>query len=215
MINLKVEIDSFINLNEPCFRDLIKYGLYNVEAAAIRMYTNEGKEIIDFNRRLREGTEIQEDLTLRGLLNSALKKLGGSFNFLGEVYRGITVNSKNVKFFVDKHFSQKIIFYEQFVSTTKNSEVCYFGNTRYRIQSKTGVDISSFSVNKFEEEVLFKAKTGFYITQFGYKCNEGYDTEFVLNKLNEGGIKTLYENDEIRNLLDKGSLKLYIDLSEI
>ena len=50
-----------------------------------------------------------------------------------------------------------------FLSTTSDEEQCYSGEFPFMILSKTGVDISAFSVFRLEREVLFRPGTVFEI----------------------------------------------------
>jgi hypothetical protein len=130
----------------------------STDQAALADYTGPG--YTDLNDALRNGT-LDASLSARvDALKGALEKLPP---YEGPVIRGSNIPAEMLA----QYKPGEVIVEHAFLSTTKNPAVAqlptFAGNVEFQILSKSGRDISSFSMFPEEQEVLFTAGTEFYI----------------------------------------------------
>lgn len=134
------------------------------EGAGLNFYTGEGFR--DINSSLNSGNIGRVKTSVKNI-DSGLKKLP---NHKGTVNRTVSLNNqKEFDNFMSSYDANGHVRYDQYLSTS--SEGLYGGDVggKFRvnmnIKSKTGKDISSFSVNKTENEVLFQRGSQFKVTE--------------------------------------------------
>lgn len=125
---------------------------------ALADYTGPGYQ--DLNSALRSGlVDASQQVRVQALTN-ALAKLPP---YQGPVIRGTNLPPEVLA----RYRPGEVITEDAFLSTSTDTGVArspsFAGNVEFRILSKTGRDISSFSVFPGEQEVLFTAGTKFYI----------------------------------------------------
>jgi hypothetical protein len=128
------------------------------DLVALTDYTGPGHR--DLNSALRSGVmDASQQLRVQAL-NNALAKLPP---YEGPVIRGTNLPPEVLA----KYRPGEVITEDAFLSTSMNTGVArsptFAGNVEFRILSKSGRDISSFSVFPDEAEVLFPTGTRFYV----------------------------------------------------
>jgi uncharacterized Zn-binding protein involved in type VI secretion len=141
--------------------------LTDEEYLALRGYTSSLYK--DINPALRQGTP-GEWQPMSDAASSGLQKMSAN----GYANEGAVVRRAN---FTDEQVHQ--LFPENglhtdkaFVSTSTSTKPG-FGNSQINIQSKKGVDVSSLSEYRGEEEVLFKPGTSFKVDSKSYDSEAG------------------------------------------
>lgn len=137
--------------------------LTSSEKSAIEHYTSDG--FLTLNKNLRENTLSSSDKKTVEQIDSGLDKIK---NHDGITYRAVNFgNEKMVKGFVNAHLQGGPVTYNQYLSTSQNSNL--FGgfggkdNVSLIVHGKKGKDISKYSNNPHEKEVLFKHGTSFLV----------------------------------------------------
>lgn len=128
------------------------------DLGALADYTGPGYQ--DLNSALRSGlVDASQQVRVQALKN-ALAKLPP---YQGPVIRGTNLPPE----VLDRYRPGEVITEDAFLSTSTDTGVArspsFVGNVEFRILSKTGRDISPFSVFPGEREVLFTAGTKFYV----------------------------------------------------
>jgi hypothetical protein len=130
---------------------------------AIRYYTEEGA--LNLNQSLREGTAGESEQRRASRLNAALDKLP---NHQGNVIRYIADADGKLR---AKYQPGQTIEERGFTSSSRKANFGGSGiftpenSTKFVIASRTGKDISKWSHDPSEREVLFKSGTRFHITR--------------------------------------------------
>ena len=126
-------------------------------------YLNQSKSFQSYiiNEKLREEMQLseEENKIVRGI-DAAIAKLP---DYEGIVYRSIgTQNMKDVPLFEMRHQPGKIVTYHDY---TSSSLKVYDSDMEYQliIKSKHGKDMVQY--NPYEEEIIFKRETSFFITK--------------------------------------------------
>ena len=139
-----------------------KEPLTDVEYSVIRAYT--GSFYGQINRDLRGG-KFSDNLDLQAVVDagqSGLRKMYGSnFRFEGWVNRGTTLNTNDFELFQKMYVKGAVIEEHGFLSTSKGSG--FGGRIRFKIMSKTGVEVRTLSNHPGENEVLFMPGVKFRI----------------------------------------------------
>jgi hypothetical protein len=132
--------------------------LTSQDLSALNNYTGPGH--VDLNDALRNGTLDASHHARVDALNRALDKLPP---YSGPVVRGTDLPADVLA----RYQPDAIITEPAFLSTSMEPAVAqssaFSGNVEFRILSKTGRDISSFSLFPSEREVLFPNGTQFYV----------------------------------------------------
>ncbi len=128
------------------------------DLGALADYTGPGYQ--DLNSALRSGLmDASQQVRVQALKN-ALAKLPP---YQGPVIRGTNLPPEVLA----RYRPGEVITEDAFLSTSTDTGVArsptFAGNVEFRILSRTGRDISSFSVFPGEQEVLFTAGTKFYV----------------------------------------------------
>ena len=133
--------------------------LSEAEQAAIRDYTDKGYERM--NHQLRDHELTAPMARKVATLIAALDRLPP---FRGDVYRGTTIPDPRV---LEKYRAVgSEVVEDAFVSSSRSALKMYIGNVFFLIESKQGRDISRWSANPEEEEVLFRPGTRFKVLAF-------------------------------------------------
>jgi hypothetical protein len=126
--------------------------------AALADYTGSGHD--DLNHALRSDALDASQAARVDAVNRALDKLPA---YEGPVIRGSDIPAEVLA----QYRPGEVIVEHGFLSTTKNPAVAqlptFAGNVEFQILSKSGRDISSFSMFPAEQEVLFPSGTKFYV----------------------------------------------------
>jgi len=133
-----------------------------VEYSILRAYT--GNAYRTLNNALRGGS-FGDDLFLQAVTDagqSALRKMYGSnFRFTGTVNRGTTLSTSDFALFKKMYVKGAVIEEHGFLSTSTSTG--FGGRIRFRIKSKTGVEVRQLSNFPGENEVLFMPGVKFRI----------------------------------------------------
>ncbi|CAM4258542.1 ADP-ribosyltransferase exoenzyme [Pedobacter westerhofensis] len=136
------------------------------EKAIIYKYSEDGYEQVN---ELLRSTNGKTNSNFGTILNTCLSKLE---NFEGLVYRCASLNSFELKKYLDAEKDGEAIIEHSFISTTKSelTAISFGRNTRFVIYSKTGKEIEKIAkYGKFdpanEKEVLFKSGRKFTILE--------------------------------------------------
>ena len=134
------------------------------EKASINYYTGDGFR--DINKNLNSGNFSR----VEGLTNHIDKGLNKLPDYKGNVTRTVTFNSKKeLDVFLKSHKVNSPVRYDQYLSTsntgTYGGDIAGPDRVKISINSKTGKDISGFSRNKTEGEVLFGRGSQFKVNE--------------------------------------------------
>ena len=134
------------------------------EKASINYYTGDGFR--DINKNLNSGNFSR----VEGLTNHIDKGLNKLPGYKGNVTRTVTFNSKKeLDVFLKSHKVNSPVRYDQYLSTsntgTYGGDIAGPDRVKISINSKTGKDISGFSRNKTEGEVLFGRGSQFKVNE--------------------------------------------------
>jgi hypothetical protein len=112
-------------------------------------------------------------------MGSALDKLP---NYNGKIYRSVKRGSFSGNFpsFDAAHVTGKKVICTGFTGASKNIESTLRGNIKFNISSKYGRDISDFSSNPDQGEVLFSPNSVFVIER---RIDSGKAVELWLREL--------------------------------
>lgn len=145
-----------------------------IEAATLIAYT--GDLYADLNKSLASGAKNNEVVNAERALSNAVKKLRPPFE--GTAYRRVGIGGKSAKQFdeIFKNGTGRVEF-KTALSTTNSSKSDYHperSNTGnfYVIKSKTGKEITNFSIHSEEREVLFGPGSKFNVGG-AYKNDKG------------------------------------------
>lgn len=145
----------FISLLPKAHRAAQERGLSFVEKVALATYTSDDYKII--NASLRSKHPSQEVLFFAEQIKSALKKFPV---YKGPVKRGTLLSAEDLA----KIKENEPLSFPYFLSTTKDFSFNKFENKhRLIIESKSGRDISEFTMNTAEKEILFLPDTPFTV----------------------------------------------------
>ncbi|MEZ0351678.1 ADP-ribosyltransferase [Mycobacterium sp. pR1184] len=126
--------------------------------AALADYTGCGYQ--DLNHGLRNFSVDESQIARVEAINAALEKLPA---YQGPVIRGSDIPVE----MLEQYKPGEVIVERAFLSTTMNPAVAqlptFAGNVEFQILSKSGRDISSYSMFPEEQEVLFPPGTQFYV----------------------------------------------------
>ena len=131
------------------------HGLSHSDIAHIKAYTGAGYR--KSNSQLRNGSIDEHTFRHTRNLERALEKLPPH---RGTVGRKTELTAEQFAL-----YKPGMIVQERAFTSTSKSTTTWSGSTRYMITSKTGRDVSSLSMHKDEDEVLFKPNTAFKITR--------------------------------------------------
>lgn len=138
--------------------------LNEVDLAALADYTGSGYRQI--NSELRGG-EMSADVEERAdRLSAALKKLP---DHRGDVFRGTTLTSEQIALYKPGQFTKEAAF----TSTSADRSQAFKGNVLFFISSNSGKDVSGFSKQPDESEVLFDRGATFYVHKNFYDSKTG------------------------------------------
>lgn len=128
------------------------YGLSSYERLALWAWSLSHHAFADINRRLREGAVLSPDeVTLVETVDSALLKLPAARKL---VYRGLNVYGPGDE--ILSYFSAGATYrWQAFTSATLDAEQAFGGNTLMFINSRNARQISLYSANFEEYEVVF------------------------------------------------------------
>ncbi len=133
--------------------------LHTDDLGALADYTGPG--YLDLNNALRGGEVDASQLARIEAVKTALAKLPP---YEGPVIRGTNLPPEVLA----RYQPGEVITEDAFLSTTTNAGVArsptFMGNVEFRILSKTGRDISPFSIFPGEREILFPPGTKFYVS---------------------------------------------------
>ena len=131
------------------------------EKAIILKYSENGYE--DLNEKLR--TSQENNISPFGfLLADCLKKLP---NFVGNVYRSVTLTKKELKDYENAFVNNQILIKHFFISTSRSASFAnQFGTTRFEIFTKSGKDIEKLSKYTDEKEVIILYNCHFRLVNF-------------------------------------------------
>ena len=131
------------------------------EKAIILKYSENGYE--DLNEKLR--TSQGKNISPFGLLLAdCLNKLP---NFVGNVYRGVTLTKKELKNYKNAFVNNQILIEHFFISTSRSASFAnQFGTTRFEIFTKSGKDIEKLSKYTDEKEVIILYNCHFRLVNF-------------------------------------------------
>ena len=135
-----------------------KHKLSEDELVAIQSYTRTYYLYVNTNLR-KGGADLEKWQPYIKTLNTALDKLP---NHVGTVVRGATLPENILK----EHMPGRTVIYAAYTSTANlPAALCTFGynGEHIYIKSKRGKSIKLFSVNSYEEEVLFRPGTRFKV----------------------------------------------------
>lgn len=128
------------------------------DLSALADYTGNG--FTDLNSALRGGVLDSSQLARVNALNRALEKLPA---YDGAVVRGTNLSDEALAQYEPGKFVEE----KAFMSTSTDPGVArssvFVGNVEFRVLSKTGRDVSAVSIVPHEQEILFPARTIFYI----------------------------------------------------
>lgn len=130
-------------------------GFTSEDESNIYNYTDDW--YLTLNKKLIKGIDDERE----ELINNALDKLP---DYKGKVWRGMSA-IKELSSHSDDYQKGDMIRFDAFTSTTKKENgLNDFGqDILFEIESKTGKDISKFSLMPQEQEVLFKSKSFFEV----------------------------------------------------
>jgi hypothetical protein len=132
--------------------------LHTGDLSALADYTGPGH--VDLNEALRSGIMDASQQARVEALNQALEKLPPHH---GPVFRGTHLPDGELA----RYQPGVVVTERAFVSTSIDPAVARFaafaGNVEFKILSKTGRDVSSFSAFPSEREVLFPPGVQFYV----------------------------------------------------
>jgi len=161
-------------------KDLVP--LTKSEKFAIEDYTSD--KFLGLNKKLRQGLSLEPaDKTLLKKLSSGLEKLP---SYEKDVFRKVSFNTESdLKKFLKAHRKNSIVKYKTPISSsTDNRRFLFSGKGDVNITIKksiSGKDISSFSKNPVEKEVLFDRNKSFKI--LSVKKNNLNAYELVLEEI--------------------------------
>ncbi|WP_460701034.1 ADP-ribosyltransferase [Nocardia thraciensis] len=125
------------------------------------------------NRALREGGPLGD---WRGQqiehIRAALEKLP---DHKGVVYRGTYLSDDMLALYQKGN----VVRDRAFLSTAANPHARFPGNAQFRIVSRTGKDISKYTIKKEEQEVLFKEETPFEVVNRKDTVQGGYEFSYI------------------------------------
>ncbi|ORB90173.1 ADP-ribosyltransferase [Mycobacterium persicum] len=128
------------------------------DLSALTDYTGNG--FTDLNSALRSGVLDSSQLARVNALNRALEKLPA---YDGAVVRGTNLSDEALAQYEPGKFVEE----KAFMSTSTDPGVArssvFVGNVEFRVLSKTGRDVSAVSIVPHEQEILFPARTIFYV----------------------------------------------------
>ncbi|GMV42308.1 MAG: hypothetical protein AMXMBFR64_40240 [Myxococcales bacterium] len=139
---------------------------------AIRGYTSE--DYWKINAALRNGdpAELAKYDTYIKAAEAGLAQLP---SFQGTVYRGANLPDA----VLDNYVAGQTVTEHAFTSTAASPSAAFTGNTKFVIQSKTGSDVSSLSLYKNEQEVLFSPGTKFKVLKVDVDPGTGFTTIYM------------------------------------
>lgn len=162
---LAIEYYYDIALSDHQKEQYVKIGLNKVQSMVLYSYSTEDYKKINPLLRLPKDQIPNEAIIYKVFLNSVMDRLP---NFSGLVKRGLKIPDDQIGRYVEG----AEVEFSSYTSTTKDLSFMRFENIhRMIIQSKTGKDISQFSANPNESEVLFKAGARFKVTKVLSKVN--------------------------------------------
>lgn len=138
-------------------QEIWDFGLTKIEAAALYLYTTEDYQ--ELNPELRQPSPRPEALSYAAMINRALSRLP---KFRGLVKRGLSLPEDQLPLY--REGSE--ISLPSFTSATADLMFGAFERKhRFLIESQCGRDVSSFSSNPGEREVLFAAGSKFRVLE--------------------------------------------------
>jgi len=152
-----------------------KMVLLQKEKFAIQDYTSD--KFLELNRKLRSGIKLEgSEKELLKNLSSGLEKLPVH---KGDVFRKISFSSeKDLNKFISEHSKGNIVSYNSPVSTSTDNRRFLFsgkGDVNITIKGKTGKNISAYSKNEVEKEVLFDRNRVFKVSSIKRNDINAYD----------------------------------------
>lgn len=142
------------------------------QKAAIQDYTDKGYERI--NQQLRDHRLTPATATKIAILTAALDQLPA---FRGDVYRGTTLSDRDL---LERYRAVgSEVIEPAFTSASRSPLKMYGGNVLFYVVSKRGRDVSHWSAQPEEEEVLFRPGTRFKVLAFE---QSGGDFEIFLEE---------------------------------
>ena len=152
------------------------------EEAWLNGYT--GDDFLKINKGLNSGNIDRIKGNVKGI-DSALKKFP---DYKGQVNRTVNLNSqKDLDSFLSSYSKNGPVRYDQYLSTSSGD--LYGGDIggKFRvnmdIKSKTGKDISNFSRNKTENEVLFGRGSQFKVTEVNVGSGKYGETNIKMEEI--------------------------------
>jgi len=158
-------------------------GLTDKETSVINSYTS--RPFAELNKILREKGKIPDKIkAFEKLLNHSLTKLQ---DYKGIVYRGVgkDVNPENDFKIFDNYKEGMTIKENAFTSTSKGKNIYQNRNIEFKIKSKTGKFIESFSDSPSEHEVLFRSGTNFKIIKRYFGIHDVFKTKKLFIEMEE------------------------------
>ncbi len=128
------------------------------EYGALRSYTGEAFRTV--NMKLRAGG-YAGDPHLQAYVDAALGGMSKAPKYRGWTNRGMSISAADLKAVKARYLPGSVVEEHQFTSTSTARD--FGGNVRYRVLSKTGIDVSKFSQFPGEAEVLMPPGTRFRI----------------------------------------------------
>ncbi len=152
-------LDKEVTIIENSERRNVFPELSVFEKAVIYKYCEDG--FLDLNESLRVGKEIN----LFGLfLQEALDKLP---NFVGTVYRGVNLSTKESQHYLIAYLNDDIITESFFVSTSRSPLIGHqFGEIHFEIFSQRGKPVELLAKYPVEKEIVFLCNTKFRVINF-------------------------------------------------
>ena len=132
--------------------------LTSEDLSALNNYTGLGHE--DLNDALRNGTMDASQQARVDALNRALDKLPP---YEGPVFRGTDLPPDVLAQYQPGAAVTEPAFFSTSINPAVPQSTAFAGNVEFRVLSRTGRDISSFSMFPTEQEVLFPTGVTFYV----------------------------------------------------
>jgi hypothetical protein len=139
------------------------------QIAAVRIYGASG--YWSLNRSLRNADDSNPGkINFEALLNQALDKLP---DYDGVAFRGSLLGGDDLKVYQQAFDDGTPVTEKSFISSSREAQGAFEGNTTFFIKSKTGKLIEKVLDDEYEKEVLFKSKRQFKVTAFDKKKIDG------------------------------------------
>ena len=141
-----------------------KINYFDKEIRALNNYISPAS--IALNEKLRNGDVLTEDD--KEWIKNLDKALDKTPTFKGHLVRDVEIRDKAALLkFIEKHETDKIVTYHQYISTSNKNSYNDYANIRiYIVNSTKGKNINNF--NKEETEVLYKRDCSFKVISVKY-----------------------------------------------